>query len=70
MPVSNQFKAKMRARYAHLYAPAALGKLYQKPPKQKKLPPKPLPRGATLPLDDRPADRYLHSADRPPIRHV
>jgi hypothetical protein len=68
MPVSREFKARMRARYAHLYAPTALAKLYEQAPKEKKAPFKPLPRGATLPQAPKSVPHYLHSADRPPVK--
>lgn len=68
MPVSREHKAKVRARRQHLYAPRALGRLHEQDARAKKLPAKPLPRGATLPTEPAVVPVYEHSADRPPRR--
>lgn len=68
MAVSRKHKALMRARYAHLYAPEALQRLYERPTRVKPLPAKPLPRGATLPQEPEPVPIYEHSANRPARR--
>lgn len=68
MVVSSEHKAKVRARKQHLYAPRAVGRLHEQEERVKKLPTKPLPRGATLPSEPDVVPIYEHSADRPARR--
>ena len=70
MGVSRQHRDKMRARYAHLYDPRALAKMFTKPREKPAPARESLPRGATLPKEPEPAVVWIHSADRPPRKQL